>query len=116
MHDRRRAAQTRAAFGPRAGDRGARLSGMRRRDFLFTLGAVAAPAWAQPAYPSKPITWVVGFPPGGGADGVTRLVSAKVSQNIGQPIVVENRPGASSIIAAHYVAQQIADGYTIFSA
>ena len=89
---------------------------MRRRDFLFTLGAVAAPAWAQPAYPSKPITWVVGFPPGGGADGVTRLVSAKVSQNIGQPILVENRPGASSIIAAHYVAQQPADGYTIFSA
>jgi tripartite-type tricarboxylate transporter receptor subunit TctC len=59
---------------------------------------------------------VVGFPPGGGADGVTRLVSAKVSQNIGQPIVVENRPGASSIIAAQYVAQAPADGYTIFSA
>src|SRR5918912_1781609 len=89
---------------------------MRRRDFLFTLGALAAPGWAQPAYPSKPITWVVGFPPGGGADGVTRLVSAKVSQNVGQPIVVENRPGASSIIAAHYVAQQHADGYTLFSA
>ena len=89
---------------------------MRRRDFLCALGAIAAPAWAQPAYPSKPISWVVGFPPGGGADGVTRLVSAKVSQNIGQPIVVENRPGASSIIAAHYVAQQPADGYTLFSA
>jgi tripartite-type tricarboxylate transporter receptor subunit TctC len=58
---------------------------------------------------------VVGFPPGGGADGVTRLVAAKVSQNIGQPIVVENRPGASSIIAAQYVAQAPADGYTVFS-
>jgi len=89
---------------------------MRRRDFLGTLGAIAAPAWAQQPYPSRPISWVVGFPPGGGADGVTRLVSAKLSQNVGQPIVVENRPGASSIIAAQYVAQQPADGYTIFSA
>src|SRR6059058_6672258 len=89
---------------------------MKRRRFLISLAAVATPIWAQQPYPSKPITWVVGFPPGGGADGVTRLVSSKVSQNIGQPIVVENRPGASSIIAAQYVAQQPADGYTIFSA
>src|SRR5438477_6538169 len=89
---------------------------MKRRHFLVTLAAIATPIWAQQPYPAKPITWVVGFPPGGGADGVTRLVSAKVSQNIGQPIVVENRPGASSIIAAQYVAQQPADGYTVFSA
>ena len=89
---------------------------MKRRRFLISLAAVATPIWAQQPYPSKPITWVVGFPPGGGADGVTRLVSAKVSQNIGQPIVVENRPGASSIIAAQYVAQAAPDGYTIFSA
>src|SRR5438067_947857 len=89
---------------------------MKRRQFLITLAAIATPLSAQQPYPSKPISWVVGFPPGGGADGVTRLVSAKVSQNVGQPIVVENRPGASSIIAAQYVAQQPADGYTIFSA
>lgn len=89
---------------------------MKRRHFLISLAAIATPIRAQQPYPSKPITWVVGFPPGGGADGVTRLVSAKVSQNIGQPIVVENRPGASSIIAAQYVAQAAPDGYTIFSA
>ena len=90
---------------------------MRRRHFLLVLAAAAAaPAARAQQYPSKPINWVVGFPPGGGADGVTRLVSAKVSQNLGQPIVVENRPGASSIIAAQYVAQQPADGYTLFSA
>jgi tripartite-type tricarboxylate transporter receptor subunit TctC len=58
----------------------------------------------------------VGFPPGGGADGVTRLVAAKLSQNISQPVVVENRPGASSIIAAQYVTQAAPDGYTIMSA
>jgi tripartite-type tricarboxylate transporter receptor subunit TctC len=90
---------------------------MKRRHFLLALAAAAAaPAARAQQYPSKPITWVVGFPPGGGADGVTRLVSAKVSQNLGQPIVVENRPGASSIIAAQHVAQQPPDGYTIFSA
>src|SRR5437763_15617787 len=89
---------------------------MKRRRFLISLAAVATPIWAQQPYPSKPITWVVGFPPGGGADGVTRLVSAKASQNLGQPIVVENRPGASSIIAAQHVAQPLPDGYTAFSA
>ena len=91
---------------------------MRRRNFLIAAAAAGmAPlaARAQAAYPNKPINWVVGFPPGGGADGVTRLVAAKVSQNIGQPVVVENRPGASSIIAAQYVSQAAPDGYTILS-
>ena len=90
---------------------------MRRREFLIATAAAMAPlgARAQGAYPSKPINWVVGFPPGGGADGVTRLVASKLSQNVGQPVLVENRPGASSIIAAQYVAQAPADGYTIMS-
>jgi len=70
---------------------------------------------AQTNFPSKPINWVVGFPPGGGADGVTRLVASKLSQNIGQPVVVENRPGASSSIAAQYVSNAAPDGYTIMS-
>ncbi len=77
--------------------------------------AVPIAVHAQP-WPAKPITWVVGFPPGGGADAVARMVSAKVSQNIGQPILVENRPGASSTIAAQYVAQAPADGYIFFNA
>src|SRR6185295_1758864 len=96
-------------------ERGAR--NMRRRDFLIVTAAAMAPlaARAQPAYPARPINWVVGFPPGGGADGVTRLVASKLSQNVGQPVLVENRPGASSIIAAQYVAQAPADGYTLMS-
>ena len=91
---------------------------MKRRDLLIAAASLTLPlpGVAQPSYPSRPITWVVGFPPGGGADGVTRLVAAKLSQNIGQPIVVENRPGASSIIAAQYVTQAAPDGYTIMSA
>ena len=90
---------------------------MRRRDFLVATAAAMAPLGgrAQAAYPARPITWVVGFPPGGGADGVTRLVASKLSQNVGQPVLVENRPGASSIIAAQYVAQAAPDGYTIMS-
>lgn len=80
-------------------------------------GALAASAAAlAQTYPSKPINWVVGFPPGGGADAVTRMVAAKMSQNMGQTIVVENRPGASAIIATQYVAQAPADGYTLLSA
>lgn len=90
-----------------------------KRCFALIFAALATTwcfaAEAQQAYPSKPINWVVGFPPGGGADGVTRLVAAKMSQSLGQPITVENRPGASSIIAAQYVAQAAPDGYTLFS-
>ena len=91
---------------------------MKRRELLLAgAGALtlSLPLRAQQAYPARPINWVVGFPPGGGADGVTRLVSAKLSQNIGQPVVVENRPGASSIIAAQYVASAAPDGYTILT-
>ena len=93
---------------------------MKRRELLMAAAGAAAlglpfASRAQQAYPSRPITWVVGFPPGGGADGVTRLVAAKLSQNIGQPVLVENRPGASSIIAAQYVANAAPDGYTILT-
>jgi tripartite-type tricarboxylate transporter receptor subunit TctC len=85
------------------------------RLLLAALLAWAGAAGAQ-SYPAKPITWVVGFPPGGGADAVTRMVAAKMAQNMGQSIVVENRPGASGMISAQYVAQASADGYTVLSA
>lgn len=73
-------------------------------------------ATAQPAgdYPSKPITLVIGFPPGGGADQVGRVYANSLSKVLGQPVVVENRPGAGSTIGASRVARAPADGYTVY--
>src|SRR5216683_2124820 len=64
-------------------------------------------------YPSKAIKLVVPYAPGGGADSVARIVARKVSENIGQPIVIENRGGAGSIIGTEVVAKAEGDGYTL---
>ena len=61
-------------------------------------------------YPNKPIRWVVPYTPGGYTDNVTRIVSAKVQTILGQPIVIENKPGANSIIGVDFVAKAPADG------
>jgi tripartite-type tricarboxylate transporter receptor subunit TctC len=71
------------------------------------------PAAAQEPYPSRTITWVVGYPPGGSVDVVTRLIARKLERSLGQSIVVDNRPGASGAIALRYVAGLPADGYTL---
>ena len=68
-------------------------------------------AWAQ-QYPSKPIHWVVPYTPGGITDSVTRIVADKLGSSLAQPIVIENKPGANSIIGADTVAKSTADGYT----
>lgn len=65
-------------------------------------------------YPVKPIRLIVGFPPGGGADNVARIVSDQLSQKLGQSIVVENRPGAGTTIAASSLVRAEPDGYTLF--
>ena len=76
--------------------------------------ATASPAYSQAApYPSRPVKLVVGFAPGGAADFVARALQDPLSRALGQPIVVENRPGAGSSIAAEHVAKSPADGYTI---
>jgi tripartite-type tricarboxylate transporter receptor subunit TctC len=84
----------------------------------FTMIAVAgtvAPVMAQ-TWPAQPIKVVVGFGPGSAADILARLVAKQMEAGLGQPIVVENRPGNSSMIAAESVARAPADGYTLFMA
>ncbi|RUP24137.1 MAG: tripartite tricarboxylate transporter substrate binding protein [Curvibacter sp.] len=91
---------------------------------LFTSFSLAAAsllalgqAQAQPSnYPAKPIRWVVGYPAGGGTDFLARTVGAQLSRQLGQPILVDNRPGAGASIAADNVAHSSADGYTMLSA
>src|SRR5262247_4555540 len=89
-----------------------------RRKFLhLAAGAAALPAvsrfaFAQ-AYPSRPVRIIVGFPPGGGADTTARIIGPWLSQRLGQPVVIENRPGASSTLAAQAVVNSPPDGYTL---
>jgi tripartite-type tricarboxylate transporter receptor subunit TctC len=65
-------------------------------------------------YPQRPITLVVGYPPGGGADALARLLAKHMANQLGQKVLVENRPGAASNIAADSVARAIPDGYTLY--
>ena len=74
-----------------------------------------APALAQPvAWPGAPVTLVVPFAPGSGTDGVARTVAQKLTERLRQPVLIDNRPGASAQIAAQYVARAKPDGYTLF--
>jgi tripartite-type tricarboxylate transporter receptor subunit TctC len=75
--------------------------------------ALAAPAAAQDSYPSKPIRIIVGYSAGGGNDIIVRVMQPELAKGLGQPVVVENRPGAQSIVAAELVAKAPADGYTL---
>ncbi len=89
-----------------------------RRGFLALAGcaagcAAAAPtAWAQ-AWPARPVRIIIGFPPGGPADILARLIGQRLSERLGQPFVIESRPGAGSNIATEAVARSPADGYTL---
>jgi len=91
-----------------------------RRKFLHlaagaaTLPSLTSIAAAQDAYPSRPIHLVIGFTPGAAADVVARMLSQAAAPILGQQLVVENKPGAGSSIAAVYVAHAAKDGYTVF--
>src|SRR6187399_1608930 len=90
---------------------------LRRKFLQLAVGAAVLPAvsrfaWAQ-SYPSRPVRILVGFPPGGPTDLLARLMGQWLSDRLGQPFIVESRPGASGNIAAEAVILAPADGYTL---
>jgi len=85
------------------------------RTLILALSFTITSAWAQP-YPSKPIRWILGYPPGGGTEFIARNVANTLSPLLGQPIVIENRPGAAAILGAEAAARSAPDGYTLFMA
>lgn len=92
---------------------------MNRRQVLtaMTLGALAlgTSTWAQQPYPTKPIRLLVGVAPGGAADVLGRQFAQKVSEALGQNIIVDNKPGASGTLAADAAAKTAPDGYTLLA-
>ena len=91
---------------------------MRRRSMLQLLGLAAVPGLAAAqaqAWPAKPLRWVVPFPPGGTTDVVTRLVAADLARTLQQAIVVDNKPGAGTVIGVDMVAKAPADGLTLLT-
>jgi len=83
-----------------------------RRLVLLLLLAISLPAFGQ-AYPSKPIRFIVSFPPGGSSDLISRAIAPRMSEKLGQPVVVENRPGAGGMIGVDAIAKAPPDGYVI---
>lgn len=79
----------------------------------FALLGPAGTVHAQPGYPTKAVRFIVGFPPGGANDILARLVGARLQESLGQPFLVENRPGANAIVATEFVAKSAPDGYTL---
>ena len=85
------------------------------KKLLFLILLCAAPAWAQ-QWPAKPLRYIVPFPPGAFNDTLARTLSAELPRSLGQPVIVENRPGGNTIIGTELAAKSPADGYTLFGA
>jgi tripartite-type tricarboxylate transporter receptor subunit TctC len=88
---------------------------MDRRNAIAAIAApLATPIWAQAqGFPDRPIRLIVGYPPGGGSDNLARQLARLMSDRLKQPVIVDNRPGANTIIASQYVAGSKPDGYTL---
>src|SRR6476661_1228707 len=80
--------------------------------FAMSIASIA-PAHAQTTYPTHPIRWIVPFTPGGSADVFARPIAQKMSESMGQQVVVENRPGSGGVIGSEVVAKAPPDGYTL---
>ena len=93
-----------------------KTAGLALAALAMTMSAAGALAQSAEDYPERPISWIVPFPPGGAMDAIARVLSENMSQELGQSIVVENKPGAGGNIGANYVAKAKADGYTIMIA
>jgi tripartite-type tricarboxylate transporter receptor subunit TctC len=94
-----------------------RTCGLTLAIFCLATGNAAAQSAAPDAgaYPSKPIRMVIPFPPGGGLDVLTRMVSQKLSESLGQPIIADNRPASDGVLAEDTVAKAVPDGYTLLT-
>ena len=84
--------------------------------WVVLLASLFAATAAAQQYPTRTIRWVVGFPPGGGTDVISRIIAQKLTETWGQQVIVDNRPGASAMIGANTVAKSPPDGYTVLMA
>jgi len=94
---------------------------MKRRQFICSLpvatSTIGTSAWAQTeVWPDKPIKFILSQPPGSGPDNIARLLGERLVKNLGQPIVVDNKPGGQNVIGAQAAARSVPDGYTFYFA